>query len=59
MKKIFVFGVLFLAACSNVTKEDLGLARKSPNERLVEQRNVLSIPPEFGLRPVEGNKQEK
>lgn len=54
MKK-FLIVVLFslLAACSNVTKDDLGLARKSPNERLVEQRDVLSIPPEFGLRPVE------
>ncbi|MBE6443064.1 MAG: DUF3035 domain-containing protein [Alphaproteobacteria bacterium] len=54
MKK-FLIVVLFslVAACSNVTKDDLGLARKSPNERLVEQRDVLSIPPEFGLRPVE------
>ena len=54
MKKILIV-VLFslVAACSNVTKDDLGLARKSPNERLVEQRDLLSIPPEFGLRPVE------
>ncbi len=54
MKKVLMV-VLFslVVACSNITKNDLGLAKKSPNERLVEQRDVLSIPPEFGLRPVE------
>lgn len=41
-----------LAACSNVTKEKLGLARKAPNEHLVEQKAPLSLPPEFDLRPV-------
>lgn len=41
-----------LAACSNVTKEKLGLAKNAPNEHLVEEKAPLSLPPEFQLRPV-------
>ena len=33
-----------LSACSNIRKEDLGLARVSPNEKVVEQRQPLVIP---------------
>ena len=40
-----------VAACSGVTKENLGLSRKSPNEKMVEQREPLSLPPEFDVRP--------
>ena len=47
-------GLLMLvtvAACSYVTKEDLGLAKRSPDETLVEKKAPLSIPPEFDVRP--------
>lgn len=43
--------LVVLGACSNVTKDDLGLARRSPDERVVEQRKPLSLPPEFDVRP--------
>ena len=36
--------ILLLGACANIIKEDLGLARLSPNEKLVEQRPPLIIP---------------
>ena len=52
MKLWLMSGVLLmLAACSSVTKEDLGLANNSPDERLVEERAPLSLPPEFNIRP--------
>lgn len=45
MRLFVVFGlVFFLLGCSNVRKEDLGLARVSPNEKVVEQRDPLIIP---------------
>ncbi len=50
----FVFGILMivlLSACSGVTKEKLGIAKKVPNEKLVEQRVPLSLPPEFDIEP--------
>lgn len=44
--RIFLIITLFLVicACSNIRKEDLGLARLSPNEKLVEQRPLLVLP---------------
>lgn len=44
--------VVSLVACANVTKEDLGIAKQSPDEKVVEQRSPLSLPPEFDVRPV-------
>lgn len=41
-----------LGACSNVTKEKLGLTKKAPNEFMVTTRPPLSLPPEYDLRPV-------
>ncbi len=53
MRILMVFClILSVAACSGMTKEKLGLAKKTPNEKLVEQRAPLSMPPEFHLRPV-------
>lgn len=51
--RVFLMICMFaaLAACSSTTKEDLGLARRSPDERAVEQRRPLSLPPEFDVRP--------
>lgn len=43
--------VLGLSACSNVTKESLGLNKKAPNEKLVTTRAPLSLPPEYDVRP--------
>ena len=43
--------VLGLSACSNVTKESLGLNKKAPNEKLVTVRAPLSLPPEYDVRP--------
>ena len=54
----FVYVVLLIAvlsACSGVTKETLGIAKKSPNEKLVEQRAPLSLPPEFNESPYDKN----
>ncbi len=52
MRTLLVLCVVFgLAACSNVTKETLGIAKKAPNEKLVEERAPLSLPPEFDKRP--------
>ena len=45
MKLALVFCLVVLSsACSNIRKEDLGLARLSPNEKVVEQRQPLIIP---------------
>lgn len=41
-----------LAACGNV-KQQLGLARNSPDEFTVVQRAPLSMPPDYTLRPPE------
>lgn len=41
-----------LSACSNLTKEKLGLSNKAPNEFMVTTRPPLSLPPEYDLRPV-------
>lgn len=51
--KLFLMlcAVCSIAACSGVTKEDLGLSRRSPDERQVEQKTPLSLPPEFDVRP--------
>ena len=43
--------VLLLSSCG-LTNSDLGLEKTSPDEMLVVSRAPLSIPPEFGLRPV-------
>lgn len=48
----FLVCVLALSACKNVTKEDLGLGNKAPDEFMVMPRKPLSLPPEFELRPV-------
>ena len=54
MKKLAIglLTVLSLAACSNVTKEKLGIAQKAPNEFMVAPKAPLSLPPEYDLRPV-------
>lgn len=55
MRILFMFCMIaVLAACSGVTKEDLGLSKRSPDEKTVEQRRPLSLPPEFDVRPVSG-----
>ena len=43
--------IVGLTACSTLTKEKLGIAKKAPNEQLVEEKAPLSLPPEFNLRP--------
>ena len=45
MKKMIVVCLsVLIAGCSNIRKEDLGLARTSPNEKVVESRQPLVIP---------------
>ena len=47
-------GLLMLGmvvACTNITKQDLGLAKRSPDETVVEKKDPLSLPPEFDVRP--------
>ena len=44
--KLFVicFLSVLVLACTNIRKEDLGLARTSPNEKVVEIRQPLVMP---------------
>lgn len=52
MRKIVVLGlILVLSACSGWGKKELGLSNRAPDETLVEQRQPLSVPPEFNVRP--------
>lgn len=53
MKKILLSSIclMLLSACE-LTRSDLGLEKESPDEMLVVSRAPLSIPPEFGLRPL-------
>lgn len=53
--RLLIIGLMLtvaLSACSNVTKEKLGLNKKAPNEFMVTTRPPLSLPPEYDLRPV-------
>ena len=55
MKKsvlIVIAAVLVLSACSTETKRKLGLVSQGPDEFMVMSRAPLSLPPEYGLRPV-------
>lgn len=57
MKKVLflsILAVLGLTACSNATKEKLGLSKQAPNEMMVMSRAPLTLPPEYNLRPVDG-----
>ncbi len=59
MKKVLFLtfcAVLVLSACSQSTKQKLGLAKQAPNEFMVVSKPPLSLPPEYDLRPVEGMK---
>ena len=53
IKKIFLFSfiTIIMSSCG-MTNSDLGFEKTSPDEMLVVSRAPLSIPPEFGLRPV-------
>lgn len=53
MKKILLITLagVGLAACSQDTKESLGLAKVAPDEFSVITRAPLSVPPEYTLRP--------
>ena len=53
MKKIIISSVCVAMLCAcGLTKKDLGLEKSSPDEMKVVSRAPLSIPPEFGLRPL-------
>ena len=53
MKKIIISSVCLAMLCAcGLTKKDLGLEKKTPDEMMVVSRAPLSIPPEFGLRPI-------
>ena len=47
-----VMSAVALSACSNVTKEKLGLAKKAPNEFLVSTKAPLTMPPAADLNPI-------
>ena len=53
MKKILLMvGLCFgIAACSEETKQDLGLKNVAPDEFSVITRAPLSVPPDYALRP--------
>lgn len=53
MKKtiLALSAVLALSACSEGTKQDLGLINTPPDEFAVVTRAPLSVPPDYALRP--------
>ena len=53
MKKIVLTlsTIVALAACSEETKQDLGLVNTPPDEFVVVTRAPLSVPPDYALRP--------
>ena len=51
MRIISVLCLVALLSACGLTKEKLGISRKSPNETTVETRAPLSLPPEFDVRP--------
>ena len=52
LRSFILLGVaaLFLTACGEI-REDLGFGRNPPDEFAVVERPLLSMPPDFGLRP--------
>ena len=53
MKKIILSSVCIAMLCAcGLTRKDLGLEKDTPDEMMVISRAPLSIPPEFGLRPL-------
>ena len=53
MKKIIISSLCIATLCAcGVTKRTLGIEKESPDEMMVVSRAPLSIPPEFGLRPI-------
>lgn len=48
---VTLFACSALAACSQETKEQLGLSRTPPDEFAVVTRAPLSVPPDYHLRP--------
>lgn len=53
MKKIIISSICVAMLCAcGLTKKDLGFEKSSPDEMKVVSRAPLSIPPEFGLRPL-------
>ena len=59
VKKIILSSVLAVMVCAcGLTKKDLGIEKESPDEMLVVSRAPLSIPPEFGLRPIIVDEEE-
>lgn len=55
MKKVCLLfmAIIVLAGCG-LTKEDLGMARPTPDESKVQSRAKLVVPPEYGVLPEEG-----
>lgn len=59
MKKIIISSMLAIMLCAcGLTKKDLGLEKEAPDEMLVVSRAPLSIPPEFGLRPIMADNED-
>lgn len=44
--------VVCLSACSNTTKEKLGLSKQAPNEFLVSNKAPLTMPPGTDIDPI-------
>ena len=53
MNKIILSVIMASLVCScGLMKKTLGIEKESPDEMMVVARAPLSIPPEFGLRPL-------
>ena len=53
MNKIVISSLIVAMLCAcGMTRKSLGLEKDAPDEMLVVSRAPLSIPPEFGLRPI-------
>lgn len=54
MKKVlFILAMLiFIVACSEKTKETLGISKQIPDENTIVTNRPLTLPPDFDTTPV-------
>lgn len=56
MKKLSILAVFaafsIITACSNISKEDLGMDKKNLDASLVSSKDPLILPPNYNLRPI-------
>lgn len=52
-KTLLIFSLLVMVtACSQKAKEELGIEKQIPNEKVITTNNPLTLPPDFDKTPV-------